>query len=171
MTRYCTTCGQETTAEAPNHFICTNGHHNYVDPSPAGVAYILQGDKVLFGVRSRDPKPGKLNVPGGFLEVDETAEDATIRETKEELGINVEIVDYLGTYATHYVDGSQRVLNIVFIARYNGGDIKPGDDMNGGEPVWRSINDLPTADELSFDYWQMEAQKDLKAWYDNRQGV
>ncbi len=167
MTRYCTTCGQETTAQAANHFICPKGHHNYVDPSPAGVAYILQDDKVLFGVRSRDPKPGKLNTPGGFLEVNETAEAATLREVKEELGLDVEIIGYLGTYATHYAEDNQRVLNIVFIARYQGGDIKPGDDMNGGEPVWRSISDLPTADELSFDYWQMEAQKDLKAWYDN----
>lgn len=171
MTRYCTACGQETIAQAPNHYICANGHHNYVDPSPAGVAYILDGDKVLFGVRSREPKPGKLNTPGGFLDLDETAEAATLREVKEELGLDVKIIDYLGTYATHYTECNQRVLNIVFIAHYQGGDIKPGDDMNGGEPVWRSINDLPSADELSFDYWQIDAQNDLKAWYDNHKLV
>ncbi len=163
--RYCTECGQIASPQAPNHFICPNGHHNYVDAVPAGVAYVLRGDQVLFGVRSREPKPGKLNTPGGFLEIGESAETATLREVREELGIDVDITDYLGSYATHYVEGNQRVLNVVFIAEYKGGDIKPGDDMSGGEPVWRSIDDLPNADELSFDYWQVEAQKDLQAWY------
>ena len=158
-------------AQAQNHYICANQHHNYVDPAPAGIAYVLKGNQVLFGVRSTPPKPGKLNIPGGFLELDETAEQATLREVKEELGINVDLIDYLGTYAAHYAEGNQRVLNIVFIAQYNGGEITPGDDMNGGEPVWRNINDLPSADELSFDYWQVDAQKDLKAWYDNHKLV
>lgn len=171
MTRFCTNCGQETTAQTPNHFICPDGHHNFVDAVPAGVAYVLKGDQVLFGVRSTPPNPGKLNIPGGFLEIGETAEAATLREVEEELGLKVQLVDYLGSYATHYVEGSQRVLNIVFIARSLGGEIKPGDDMNGGQPVWRSIDDLPAADELSFDYWQVEAQKDLKAWYDNHKLV
>jgi ADP-ribose pyrophosphatase YjhB (NUDIX family) len=167
MTRYCTDCGQPTTPDAPNHFICANGHHNYIDAVPAGVAYILKGDQVLFGVRSTPPKPGKLNTPGGFLDLDETAEQATLREVREEFDIDVEIVDYLASYATHYVEGNQRVINIVYITKYIGGEIKPGDDMNGGAPVWRSIDDLPTADELSFDYWQVQAQKDLQAWYKN----
>ncbi|HKX24450.1 MAG TPA: NUDIX domain-containing protein [Candidatus Saccharimonadales bacterium] len=170
MTRYCTTCGQETAAQAPNHYLCANQHHNYVDAAPAGIAYVLKGNQVLFGVRSTPPKPGSLNIPGGFLEIDETAEQATLREIKEELGINAELIDYLGTYVSQYPDG-QRVLNIVYIARYMGGEITPGDDMNGGEPVWRSINDLPAADELSFDNWQLDAQKDLKAWYDNHKLV
>ena len=167
MTRFCTSCGQETAAQAPNYFICPDGHHNYINPAPAGVAYILKGDQVLFGVRSCNPEPGKLNTPGGLLELNETAEAATLREVREELGLEVEIVDYLGSYSTPYAHGDQRVLNIVFVARYLGGEIKPGDDMNGGEPVWRPIHDLPTADELSFGYWQPEAQKDLKAWYDS----
>jgi ADP-ribose pyrophosphatase YjhB (NUDIX family) len=165
MTRYCHDCGQATTPDAPNHFVCPNGHHNYIDAVPAGVAYILKGDQVLFGVRSTQPKPGKLNTPGGFLDLDETAEQATLREVREEFDIDVEIVSYLGSYATHYVEGNQRVLNIVYVTKYIGGEIKPGDDMNGGAPVWRSIDDLPAADELSFDYWQVEAQKDLQAWY------
>ena len=171
MTLYCTTCGQETIAQTPNHYICANQHHNYVDAVPAGIAYVLKGDQVLFGVRSTPPNPGKLNIPGGFLEIGETAEQAALREIKEELGIDVELIDYLGSYATHYVEGNQRVLNIVYIARYESGEITPGDDMNGGEPVWRSIDNLPSADELSFDYWQLEAQKDLKAWYDNHKLV
>jgi NAD+ diphosphatase len=165
MTRYCTECGQATDQEAPNHFICPNGHHNYIDAVPAGVAYVLKGNQVLFGVRSRAPKPGKLNTPGGFLEPGENAEQAVLREVREELGIDVKIVDYLGSYATHYVEGNQRVLNIVYVAAYTGGDIKPGDDMSGGDPVWRHIDDLPRADELSFDYWQVEAQKGLQSWY------
>ncbi len=167
MTRYCIECGQATTQKNPSLFVCPNGHNNFVDAVPAGVAYILKDDQVLFGVRSTPPKPGKLNTPGGFLNPDETAEQAMLREVREEFGIDVELLDYLGSYATHYVENNQRVLNIVFVTRYLGGNIKPGDDMNGGAAAWRSIDNLPAADELSFDYWQVEAQKDLRAWYRN----
>ena len=165
MTRFCTECGQPTTAEAPNHYLCANRHHNYLDAVPAGVAYVLKDNQVLFGVRSREPKPGKLNTPGGFLDLTESAENATLREVREELGLEVEIVDYLGSYSAPYDEGKQQTLNIVFVTKYLGGEPTPGDDMDGGTPVWRRIDDLPAASELSFDYWQVQAQKDLQAWY------
>ena len=164
MTRYCTKCGQPTSQQRPHLYICTNDHQNFIDSVPSSVVYILDGNRVLFGIRSREPGIGKLDPPGGFIEIPENAEEAAVREIKEELGIDIEIKDFLGTYHSIYSEGGQDVLNIVFVATKIGGKFKPGDDLAGGEPVWRSIDDLPIADELSFD-WLARSQQDLQNWY------
>jgi hypothetical protein len=36
--------------------------------------------------------------------------------------------------------------------------------MSGGEPTWRAIENLPTADEI-MDEWMVQAHKDLLAWW------
>lgn len=165
MTRYCTKCGQPTQPERPNLFICTNKHQNFIDSVPAAGAYVVKDGKVLFGIRSSEPNPGGYNVPGGFLEIPESAEEAAIREVKEELGIDIRPVEIIGTYHTTYGEGGHDVLNILMVAEYVGGEVKPGDDISGGDPKWFDIGNMPGPDELSFP-WQVQAQKDLKAWYD-----
>lgn len=167
MTLYCTNCGNPTEQKSSNLFICKDGHKNFLDPSPAAVIYILDNDQALYGYRSIEPHKGGLNIAGGFLESGESAEEAAHREVKEEFGIDVDIVDYLGSYAVDYADSSKPVLCIVFIAKYNGDEIIPGDDMSGGDAVWRSVDNLPTGDELAWK-WQLKAQEDLKKWLASR---
>jgi 8-oxo-dGTP diphosphatase len=48
---------------------------------------IVRGQKILFVVRKYPPFEGMLALPGGFVEVDETAEAAAIRELEEETGV------------------------------------------------------------------------------------
>lgn len=162
MNTFCAKCGEKTHQKTENLLICNNGHETFINPVVGAVAFILKGDKVLYGIRSVEPNSGGLCAPGGFLDLSETAEEAVIREVKEEMGIEVEIVDILGTYSTLY--GNRHIVNIVFVTNYTGGDIAPSDDMNGGDPVWRLIDDLPTPDELAWD-WYPPAQKDLQAWF------
>jgi NAD+ diphosphatase len=166
MERHCTKCGKITTKKNKSLFVCEAGHENWINPAVGAVVYIIKGGKVLFGVRSVEPHKGKLSLPGGFIDVDETAEQASIREAKEELGIDVTLQTCLGTYATTY--GNRPILNIVFIADCQSQSIIPGDDMNDGEPVWREVNSLPTPDELAWDWYQV-AQKDLLAWWQRNQ--
>ncbi|MDN5274714.1 MAG: hydrolase [Candidatus Saccharibacteria bacterium] len=122
----------------------------------------MQDDKVLFGIRNIEPHKGKLNLPGGFLDYDETAEQAAIREVKEELGIDIKLTSFLGTYTDDYE--GRPTINIMFIAQYTGGTIVPSDDLNGGEIVWRDIQDLPTRDEIGWN-WYIAAQEDLLKWW------
>ena len=170
MNRYCTSCGQLTTKEADNLFVCPDGHRNFVDQVPAAVVYIIKDNQVLFGHRSIEPNVGKLNTPGGFLNLGESAEDAALREVREELGINIKIADYLGSYAVDYADSNKPVLCITFVAEYQGDEIIPGDDLNAGDPIWRLINDLPKVDELSWG-WQIKAQEDLVKWYQDNNPI
>ena len=161
MIEFCKFCGQTVTQKRDNLYVCQAGHDNWIDVAAAALVYVVKDDSVLFGVRSIEPFYGKLAIPGGFLEIGEAAEVAAIREAKEEMGIDVELTAFLGTYSSTYGEGGKPVLNVVFIAEFLSGNIEPADDMNGGDPVWRSIDDLPEPAELAW-HWQVAAQKDLK---------
>lgn len=164
MDRYCIKCGKIATKKNDSLYACEAGHENWINPAVGVSAYVIKNSSVLFGVRSHDPGMGKLDVPGGFVEVHESAEQAAIRETKEEFGIDIAIERCFGTYTSIY-DG-RPALNIIFIATMSdpGQDIVPSDDMNGGEAVWRDIRDLPNSDEL-MDDWLVTAHRDLLAWW------
>lgn len=164
MERYCTTCGRVTSKKNNSLLICEEGHENWINPAVGAVVYIIKDGKVLFGIRSIEPNSGKYSLPGGFIEVNETAEHAAVREVKEELGIDVDLRLCLGTYAATY--GRRPVLNIVYIANTQSNSAMPSDDMKGGQPVWFAIEDLPAPGELAWD-WYQAAQKDLLEWYLN----
>jgi len=165
--QHCSTCGKQLQQDTENQnlFTCADGHQNWVNPITGCCAYILDGDKVLYGVPSGDFRDGGLDIPGGILEVGETFEQCVVRECEEEMGVTIRILDYVGSYATKY--GARPITNVVFAAEIASGTVKPSDDMNGGEPVWRSMDDLPRDDELQWD-WQYQAQRDLAAWYKSR---
>ncbi|GIM61718.1 hypothetical protein CAPN008_17680 [Capnocytophaga canis] len=61
--------------------------------------------KILFTVRNVDPDKGKLDLPGGFIDPKENAEEAACREIKEELGIDVlpSQLKYIGTHPNDYL--------------------------------------------------------------------
>lgn len=160
--RYCVYCGQETEQRAENLRVCANGHENWINLIPGGGCFIIKDDKVLYGVRSIEPSAGGLDVPGGFVDLGETLEQNIVRETKEEMGVDVQLVDFLGTYLSDYA--GRPILALVYIAEIIGGEVKPDDDMNGGDPVWRAIDNLPGASEVAW-AWIVEAHPDLIKWY------
>lgn len=167
MERYCSKCGKITLKKTDSLFVCDVGHANWINPAVGASAYIIQDGKVLFGVRSANPGKGKLDVPGGFIEVHESAEQAAIRETKEEFGIDITLKNCFGTYPSIY-DG-RPALNIVFIASMTPDQtIIPSDDMSGGDPMWRDIENLPRSREL-MDDWMVTAHRDLLAWWQQDQ--
>lgn len=64
----------------------------YPDHPVVGVgALILREDKILLEKRKNEPARGKWSIPGGVVEVGESLEDAVIRETLEETGLEVEV--------------------------------------------------------------------------------
>lgn len=163
MTRYCTRCGQATTQQNKNLFTCAAGHENWVNPVAGATVYPVKDGKVLYGVRSLEPGSGKLCVPGGFIEVDETAEQTARRETKEELGIDVELLACLGTYTSSYF--GRPILNVVFVGTFGDQSIMPGDDLNGGQPVWYNIDSLPPIGKQSWEWYGLVEPDLLKWWH------
>lgn len=94
---------------------------------------------MLYGVSSSGKNAGRLSLPGGLVELKETAEQCAVREVQEELGIEIEVIDYLGSYASIYGD-NRHTLNLVFIARHTSGEIHIG--QNHDEYRWVKVKDF-----------------------------
>ena len=89
---YCPRCGSHNFAingERSRH--CSDCGFTYYANASAATAAIITNSKseILLATRAFEPAKGKLDLPGGFVDMNETAEEALIRELKEELNINV----------------------------------------------------------------------------------
>src|SRR5689334_8035538 len=94
----CPRCGVRRPPAAPRQpFHCDAcGLHFYFNAALA-VATLLLGpdDRILFIRRAKEPAQGKLAVPGGFVDIGETAEAALRREIKEEVNLEVGPLTFL----------------------------------------------------------------------------
>ena len=94
---HCPVCGSEA-------FVVNNvkskrcshcGFVYYANPSSATAAFIVRGGSLLVARRAKDPARGTLDLPGGFVDMDETAEEGMRREIREETGLEVSRLQYL----------------------------------------------------------------------------
>lgn len=86
-------------------------------------AIIIFGNKILAAQRSEKMKlPLKWEFPGGKVEEDENNEECIVREIKEEINVEVEIVKKLANSIYDY--GAFKINLIPFIANYISGEIK-----------------------------------------------
>jgi 8-oxo-dGTP diphosphatase len=69
----------------------------YPEKPIVGVGALIQdGERYLLIKRAAEPDAGFWSIPGGLVEVGEKAEDAAVREAKEETGLDVEVVELMG---------------------------------------------------------------------------
>ncbi len=104
--RFCPGCG----AKGPKahskgkHITCEKcGFDYYHNVASAAGVIIEYGSKVLVVVRANEPRKGLLDVPGGFADYGESAEEALAREVREELGIKIKNQRYLTSAPNVYV--------------------------------------------------------------------
>ena len=102
---YCPRCGSKhfnINGERSRH--CTNCNLTYYANASASTAAIITNSKgeVLLATRAFDPAKGKLDLPGGFVDMNESAEEAIIREIKEELNLDVQNPQYLFSLPNEY---------------------------------------------------------------------
>jgi len=122
--QHCPRCGQPRKPDSARQpFHCDAcGFHYYFNACIA-VAAILLGpdDRALFVRRAHEPQKGKLAVPGGFVDLGETAEDALRREIKEEVNLEVGPLEFLCTALNQYIyrDVTYPVLDLAFVTRAN----------------------------------------------------
>ena len=103
----CPNCQSENFSFPNNvRFHCNECDFTYFHTIAAAVAVVFTfEDKILFAVRNVDPDKGKLDLPGGFIDPGENAEEAACREIKEELGLDVSPNDlkYITTAPNNYL--------------------------------------------------------------------
>ncbi len=96
--KYCPVCGAgQFVVNNEKSMRCEKcGFILYVNASAATAAFIQNRNAgLLVCVRAKDPAKGTLDLPGGFVDNDETAEEAITREIKEELNGEAEELKYL----------------------------------------------------------------------------
>jgi 8-oxo-dGTP diphosphatase len=84
--------------------------------------------EVLLIRRSSDPYEGQWALPGGFVEVGETLENAAARETEEETGLKVEIVRLVGVYSDPDRDPRGHNVSCAYLARVREGEPEAASD-------------------------------------------
>lgn len=92
-TGFCPHCGHEGLRyPAARQWICDYcGFSLYKNVAASvGIIFYTEDNQVLFEIRKRDPKKGFLDLPGGFCDPDEPAEDTCVREFYEETGLKLE---------------------------------------------------------------------------------
>ena len=125
--------------------------YDYPHPAVATDCVVFGFDgrdlKVLLIERGLDPYKGMWAFPGGFMRIDETAEDCAARELKEETGLVLTNIRQLGAFSGVHRDPRERIVSIAFYALARQSEVKGGDDA--AKAKWWSINDIP---QLAFDH-------------------
>jgi len=134
--KFCPACGSE-------HFIINNfkskrcencGFIYYFNPSSAAAAFILnKNNDLLLCRRASEPAKGTLDLPGGFIDYNETGEEGIEREVMEEIGVELKNLKYLFSLPNDYTYSD---LNIPTLDMFYEGEIaedvvlKANDDVS-----------------------------------------
>ncbi len=146
--KFCPKCGSaEFNPAGERSFKCTScGFNFYVNASAAVAALVTnENRKLMMVTRAVEPHYGKLDLPGGFIDHNETVEDAVSRELFEELGMKVKTMKYLGSAPNEYIFSGFSVFTIDLafeVIPESVENLKPMDD----------ILEFRFYDESEFDY-------------------
>ena len=161
---FCPRCGGRLVPREvePGRFVpvCTVcGRYHFRNAKPCAGILLVRGAQVLLARRLRDPHQGELDIPGGFMDAEESPDACAIREAKEETGLDVRLVDLLGFYMDTYEFQGEvsNILNIYYVAEAEG-EPQPGDDASALE--WHPIAEPPT---MAFRH-EAVVLRDLQRW-------
>ena len=104
--KFCPKCGKpDLSPDTDKSVKCGNCGFRYFINMNAAVAAIIRNERkeVLFTIRKHEPAAGLLDLPGGFVDPGETAEEAVKREILEELNLEISKIDFLATFTNKYI--------------------------------------------------------------------
>lgn len=116
-------------------------------PLAADCVVFDRAGRLLLIKRGHPPFKGRYALPGGFVEVGETVEEAALRELKEETGIEGRIAGLVGVYSDPKRDPRGHTVSCAFLVRPRTAKATGGDDAAAAESVenWRELR-------LAFDH-------------------
>jgi NAD+ diphosphatase len=148
VARFCGACGSplvdkeagsgEGEDEDAGGRICPAcGRVHFPRISPAVIVLIRRGPEILLAHNARFPK-GRFGLIAGFVEAGETLEEAVVRETREEAGVEIRNIRYAKSQSWPFPDS----LMVAFTADWASGEAKP-DGREIAELRWCSASELP----------------------------
>lgn len=113
--RFCPRCAAQAQIAFPRELRCERcGYRALWSPEPVAAAIPRdEQDRIWLLRRTLHEGAGRWTFPGGFVELGESVEDAALRETREELEIEVELGGLVGVYSR----ATERTVLVVFHAR------------------------------------------------------
>ena len=107
----------------------------------------LNGLSVLLIERANEPFKGCWAFPGGFMDMEENAEDCARRELKEETGLQLEHMEQIGVFTDVDRDPRGRTVSIAYSALVEKRPVIGADDA--AQARWFPISEIPA---LAFDH-------------------
>lgn len=145
--KFCPRCAAPIRREPGRAECDACGFVAYANSAPTASAVLVDGaGRVLLARRAVEPDLGRWDLPGGFLEEGEEPLAGLRRELREETGLDVEPLSFLGAWVDTYGEGEGAVatLNLYWLARA-AGEPNAADDV--AELCWFGADELP---ELAF---------------------
>ena len=105
--------------------------------------------KVLLIQRDMEPYAGKWALPGGFVNINETLDDAALRELTEETGMHDLYLEQLYTFSEIDRDPRERVVSVAYFALVKLQNHSLKADTDARDVAWFAIQDIP---KLAFDH-------------------
>ncbi|EWH10329.1 nucleotide phosphate derivative pyrophosphohydrolase [Catenovulum agarivorans DS-2] len=137
--KYCGRCGKRMTPvswELAMH--CKHCRHRcYPRLSPCVIMAVLK-DKQLLLARGKKSRSGKFSILAGFVEPGETLEHAVAREVKEEVGVEIKNIRYVGSQPWPF----PHQIMVGFVADHLSGEINI-DEQEIAEAAWYTLDNLP----------------------------
>ncbi len=119
----------------------------YFNAIAATVAIIVnKKGEILVTRRAKEPAKGTLDLPGGFIDSFETAEEGVAREVAEEIGLKVKETRYLFSLPNKYIYSGfeEHTLDLFFLCEVEEGTPHADDDVD--ELCWKSIDEVDSKD-------------------------
>lgn len=139
---------------------CAVEHWN--DAKPCACALVVWDERLLLVRRAIAPWEGRWDIPGGFCEPWEHPADTAIRETREEAGLEIEIIGFLGHWYADYPDAPGSTGRVTLGAYFNAITSRP-ETLHVGpessEAAWFAVAELPA--EIAYPEQQVPV---LRVW-------
>ena len=103
------------------------------------LCFIIENGKILLIEKKRGLGAGKVNGPGGRIEVGETAEQGAIRETQEEVGLTPTGMEWAGELSFQFRDGYSLHVDLYRASGWTG-ELRETDEA---KPFWCSTSEIP----------------------------
>jgi ADP-ribose pyrophosphatase len=121
----------------------------YPDAPLVGVGTVtIKNGRILLIRRAFEPGAGKWSIPGGLVEVGEKLSEAAVRETAEETGIQVEVLELINVFDMIDLDGHGKpkyhYVLVDFLSKPVGGKERPSSEVT--ELRWVTFEEARSMD-------------------------